>query len=151
MDRQTSVLLEEVALRLTESEVHSALVEALDVLDECGIEVEADSVEEFAEMLLSIEESDLELDERAARQKVGLLKRLGSLIRKGAGAVGKAVGAYQKKVADNRKRGQQRIKAVKNTFSSFKRAYTTAKNKATKSPLKPGEKMVFGKARKVRK
>ena len=149
----TSALLGGIADHLTEAEVQQNVEEAVALLASCGLAVEADSVEEFAEALCAIEEGDLlegGLDEVQRRAKAGLLQRIGRGILKGVKSLGKAHGAVQRNFAQVRDRGRQRIAAVKSApgkaFGTVKRAYSSGQKQGK---LKPGEKMVFGQVRKV--
>lgn len=158
--------LQEIRLHLEEDEVRRAVASAEETLAECNLELEAETLEDFAEALEEITYEDIPLDERTARKKAGFLNKLGKLIRSGARAIGKAVGAAKQSVAADYAKGQARIAAVKNLGKKAKKLgksvqaayqqgqrqmYKPTPPKQPKRKLRPGEKMVFGRIVKVKR
>lgn len=150
-------LLEDIQTSLLEDRIGGLVSEADSILESYGYEVQADSLEEYADIL----ESAAELEELSLDEK-DLLGKIGKAIRTVAATYGKAKGKYQA----NKDRWDAFKKATKKAYKGGK-DYSYGKSAASWNPkyqkkkpsqkkggpkrkLKKGEKMVFGRVVKVK-
>lgn len=152
-------LLEEIQINLLEDQLDDLVAEAEGLLDACGYEVLAESLDDYIEIL----ESADELDELSLEEK-DLLGKIGKAIRTAAATYGKLKGKYQanKDRWDSFKQATQRAykggkdssyaKSARSWNPEYQKKKPSQKKKKKAGPkrkLKPDEKMVFGRVVKV--
>lgn len=123
MNASTNALLEGIVETLEERELDALLQQAEALLDECGLEVEADSYEEYADVLASLTVSDFDaaLTESDKQELVEVLGFIADKIKKAAQWVGSKLGAAQAKRDFKAKKKAAKSRARRMAWTGFKK------------------------------